>query len=126
MPKANIQARVPRRQCPTQEGRESTRVLRWTCSQQRGGSATQHGIQIAQHKQPHRGHRGFHPGQQDTHGRGTGPRTSQHHDHTGHGQLEFFTVGRGDRTPTRSTDELADAGLRRETGVRTVGGQQTR
>ncbi len=44
----------------------------------------------------------------------------------GMAQLEQFTVGGGDRTPTHTGHELVAVGLRRETGVRTVGRLQTR
>jgi len=111
MSEAHFPTRVPGGRDQTQTRGQSTRVLRWTSIDQCCGSTTQHGIQIGQHQHPDWGISGIHPGQQDT-GRCCKRRwTTQQDDHTGHGQLEQFTVGRGDRTPTCTADELAHAGL---------------
>ena len=126
MPEAHFPTRVPGGRNHSESRGQGTSLLRWTGVEQCGGSATQHGIQTGQHQHPDRGHGGIHTGQQDTTGRGPRRRTSKQDDHAGHGQLEQFTVGGRDRTPTHTRHELARVGLRRETGVRTVGGLKTR
>lgn len=126
MPEAHFPTRVPGGRNHSESRGQGTGLLRWSSAQQRGGTATQHGIQVGQLKHFNRRQGWIHLGQQDPAGRGPGQRPSQQDRYTGHVQLERITVGRGDRTPSHTRHELVDVGLRRETGVRTVGRHQTR
>ena len=111
MPEAHLRTHLPRGQDTTQPRSYPTRVLRRPCTQQRGRCATQHGIPIGQHQHTLTGQCWVHAGQQDPAGCGQGQRTTQQDDHPRYVQLEQLTVGGGDRTPTHTGHELADAGL---------------